>query len=139
VSCYFAWIEEHDKLVNLQQQMLVKDESQKKLSEKAQLERFLYAVDSIIYRPLAANMSAAEFQIYEDEADKWIANTATWILEHIGEKAKAIFLKLPVDEVPTAHILPQEPINERHSNIMLNLMKYRETLTHVIFTYYGPL
>jgi hypothetical protein len=57
-------------------------------SQKAQLQRFIYAGTSILNRRLSRS---DDFQSYEDESDKWIAETATWIMEHLGDRAQAQF------------------------------------------------
>ena len=140
-SCAGAWIDEHDQLLTAQQQLnaLQTHDADTRLAtrraQKAQMLRFVYLCTGIITQLLPSKNGQLfeddpAFQKYSADADKWLSDTSTWILENLGERAQNRFLDIG-QTVSNSHDGP-EPVNEAHSNIMSNLQKYRQNLIYMI-------
>jgi nucleoside phosphorylase len=96
-------------------------------SYKAQLQRFIIAGASIVNRRVKEE---DDFEKYNDEANKWVGDTAVWIMEHLGDKAQAQFL----NRTGRRNFLGPERavINIDHLNIILNFQKYLQNLETLI-------
>ena len=73
-----------------------------------------------------------EFQKYEADANKWINDTATRILENLGEKSQQRFLNITDTDVIDHD--QTDPVNQDHFNIVWNLQRYRQNIQMIINT-----
>jgi hypothetical protein len=139
ISCTLAWIDEHDALVSAQQKVTTNEanSAQKVIeirrSQRAQMERFFYQVTEIIERPLPRakddfplSESDPRFQQYATDANKWLNDASTWLLENLGERAQRRFLDIRQTQVQDHD--QARSVNDTHEQIMTNLQKYRENL-----------
>jgi hypothetical protein len=150
-ASYLAWDDEHTKLRNTEQQLAtereqlttVRDQNAKKSGEVkrvqvAQLQRFAFLATSLIRRRFADDKNGIvmptdpEFQKYEADANKWINDTATWILENLGEKSQQRFLNITDTDVIDHD--QTDPVNQDHFNIVWNLQRYRQNIQMIINT-----
>jgi hypothetical protein len=147
VSCTLAWIDEHDLLVNAMQKAnteaanSAKKTIETRRGQKAQMQRAIYEVTAIIERQLPWGENRGllmvddpRFQQYETDADKWISDTSTWLLENLGEKAQRQFIDISHTE-PHGNGGRAESVNQVHLQIMVNLQKYRENLRLMVLNF----
>jgi hypothetical protein len=108
-------------------------------AQKAQLERFIFAATNLITERLPNKNGILfeddpQFKKYKTDADRWLNDTSTWILENLGEKAQQQFLDISHTEL-FGNDGP-ESVNQTHLNIMLNLRKWRENLIVMARSFY---
>jgi len=132
VACFLSWVDEHDRLLNAQDALVAQKNSQDQRVRKAQLQHFLFAGDEIFYRHLSQNTSDADFQKYENDVNKWIDETATWIAANLGDKALARFVAKRDDVNFLDPASEPSPVNDRHTDILLALKRYRANLQLLI-------
>ena len=146
VSCEFAWIDEHDQVVSLKQKEVSTKQSEldaakkaieTRRAQKAEMQRFMARATEIIEKRLPYGQNRGQlmaddprFQQYESDANKWIVDSSTWLLQNFGEKAQQRFLDISRTEAHDNDLA--ESVNQTHMQIMMNLQKYRENLRLMI-------
>jgi hypothetical protein len=91
------------------------------------LNEFYVEVGPLIGRKLQKD-DTAEFEAYLEDANTWIIGTAKWIEDNLGEAARAKFL----DRTGMMAAAVQGAVNERHNNVLLNLIQFRQNLSALI-------
>jgi hypothetical protein len=134
VACTLAWVNEHDQLVAEKQALDTSAQKNIEIrrSQKAELQRFIFNATNIIEQPLPEqdgylSENDPQFEKYVGDADKWLSDTSTWLLENLGEKAQRQFLDISHTNVYHPYGPPRS-VNQTHLRIITNLEKYRENL-----------
>ena len=92
------------------------------------LQAFYVSGGLILNRPLAKDISAADFEHYVSEVNVWLSETSRWIESTLGHAAAARFL----DVGGGFSFGWNRAVNEQHNTIINVLTKYRENLAKMI-------
>ena len=97
---------------------------------KKKLQEFYVRATELLQRNLPADLSDEEFESYVAETKQWVNETARWIQDNISYPARVKFLDrtgVTPGQLP-AHV------NERHSRILANLLRFKVNLETLIST-----
>ncbi len=125
-ATYGLWKEQCARADAVEQRLSELDST--KAERRARLREFYSSVEAILGRNVARDISPEEFRDYLIEMESWVASTATWIAENMGEAALSRFL----DRSAGFAGFYRGALNEEHNRAVSLLNLYRTNLRSLI-------
>jgi hypothetical protein len=125
-ATYGLWKEQCVRADAVEQKLSELDST--KVERRAKLREFYSSVEVIMGRTVARDISPEEFREYLTEMEGWVASTATWIAENMGEAALSRFL----DRSAGFAGFYRGALNEEHNRAVSLLNLYRTNLRSLI-------
>jgi hypothetical protein len=125
-ATYGLWKEQCARADAVEQKLSELDST--KVERRAKLREFYSSVEAIMGRNVARDISPEEFREYLTEMESWVASTATWIAENMGEAALSRFLDCSAGFAG----FYRGAINEEHTKAVSLLNLYRTNLRSLI-------